>query len=628
MIINIQGDLQRIRELGLLNQLLADKTTKRNILWATGAYSSLGPRYKRGGTITPAAIAGPASGVIKTRAQKAMEQQTERTRQHAEVFTPLWICQKMNDYADLMWSGSGEEPGAPAPALVRPPGRDWKLYVDSRRLEITCGEAPYLVSRYDVETGELLPLPRRTGLLDRKLRVVNENAGTEAEWLEWAVRAFQAVYGFDCQGDNVLIARVNLLMTFGEYLQARWAREPLPAEWRRIAGVIAWNIWQMDGLLGAPPCGAGERPPSCRVFDWRRGRSIEYLSLPQEGEHAFRFDFIVGNPPYQDETLGDNKGFAPPIYHRFLESSYRIADAVELIHPARFLFNAGSTPKQWNEQMLKDPHLKVLFYEQDAGRIFSGTEIKGGVAITYRDARQTFGAVEVFTPYPELRSIMQKAAPRGASESLMDLIFVQNRFDLSALYAKHPAYQDVIGSGGKDKRFRNNIFEKVPLFSETRTAPDDIAVIGVVKNKRQWRYLPREFVDLRHENLAKWKVLVVRVNGVGAVGEVLSTPVIAAPYEGYTQTFIGIGAFDTRAEAENALKYVKTKFARTMLGILKITQDNNRSTWRMVPRQDFTPASDIDWSEAIPAIDRQLCAKYGLDKKEVQFIRSHAKEMA
>lgn len=179
----------------------------------------------------------------------------------------------------------------------------------------------------------------------------------------------------------------------------------------------------------------------------------------------------------------------------------------------------------------------------------------------------------------------------------------------------------------KSKRFRNNIFEKITLFAETRICDDDIAVIGVVKNKRQWRYLPKQFVDLAHENLSKWKLLVVRVNGVGAVGEVLSTPIVAKPYEGYTQTFIGIGAFDTKEEAENALKYVKTKFARIMLGILKITQDNNRDTWRMVPIQNFTNASDIDWSKSIPEIDQQLYAKYGLDKQEIGFIESHAKEM-
>ena len=209
----------------------------------------------------------------------------------------------------------------------------------------------------------------------------------------------------------------------------------------------------------------------------------------------------------------------------------------------------------------------------------------------------------------------------------MSIIYVQNRFNLDELYRAYPEFRTVIGSNGKDKRFRNNIFEKVSLFTEQRREESDISVLGVIKNKRQWRYFPIRFTDTSHENLNKWKVLVVRVNGVGSVGEILSTPVVAKPDEGYTQTFIGIGAFSSQIEAENTLKYVKTKFARVMLGILKITQDNNRDTWRMVPLQDFTSASDIDWTKSIPEIDQQLYKKYGLDAKEIEFIETHAKEM-
>ena len=152
-------------------------------------------------------------------------------------------------------------------------------------------------------------------------------------------------------------------------------------------------------------------------------------------------------------------------------------------------------------------------------------------------------------------------------------------------------------------------------------------MVGVINNKRQWRYFPLEFLDKNHENLFKYKLLVVRVNGTGALGEVLSTPIIAKANEGYTQTFIGIGAFNSREETENLLKYVKSKFLRTMLGILKITQDNNRDTWRMIPLQDFTVNSDIDWSKSVKEIDLQLYTKYGLDEQEISFIESHVKEM-
>lgn len=340
-----------------------------------------------------------------------------------------------------------------------------------------------------------------------------------------------------------------------------------------------------------------------------------------------KFDFVIGNPPYQDETLGDNKGFAPPVYHKFLEEAYKIANTVEMIHPARFLFNAGSTPKQWNEQMLQDPHLKVLYFEQDSSKVFSNTDIKGGVVITHHDNAKDYGAIKVFTPYMELNSIINKAAPREEADSLMSKVYIQNKFNLEELYLDYPELKNNIGSDGKDKRFRNNILDKIPLFSEEKNSDDDVAVIGVINNKRRWRYLPVKYVDTEHENLYKWKVLVVRVNGTGALGEVLSSPIIAAPNEGYTQTFIGIGAFDSKAEAEKALKYVKSKFARTMLGILKITQDNNRDTWRMIPMQDFSNSSDIDWSASIAEIDKQLYKKYNLSNEEIDFIETKVKEM-
>ena len=342
-----------------------------------------------------------------------------------------------------------------------------------------------------------------------------------------------------------------------------------------------------------------------------------------------KFDFIIGNPPYQDEVEdSDNKTFMPPIYNLFIDGAYEISDKVELIHPARFLFNAGQTPKAWNEKMLADTHLKVIHYEPDGSKVFPNTEIKGGLAITYHDKTRNFGAIEVFTKFDELNSILHKVTHKGLNGGLSSIMFNQNRFDLDALYQEHPKYKNIIGSGGRDKRFRNNIFEKIDLFSAEKTNSDDVCILGVVKNKRQWRYFPKKYTDLSHENLFSWKVIVGAASGAGAFGEVLSQPIVFEPGQGYTQTYIGIGRFDTRQEAENLAKYIKTKFLRTMLGVLKITQHNDIGTWRFIPLQDFTPASDIDWSKSIPEIDRQLYAKYGLDDAEIEFIETHVKEMS
>lgn len=340
-----------------------------------------------------------------------------------------------------------------------------------------------------------------------------------------------------------------------------------------------------------------------------------------------KFYAVVGNPPYQEEFSDEgNKAFSPPIYNFFMDEAEKVAEKVELITPARFLFDAGSTPKIWNKKKLNDPHFKVIHYEGNASTFFPDTDIKGGVAITLRDSASVFEPIGTFTPYEELLSASHKVW-KYANSPLSDIIFTQNRFNLDSLYADHPNFKKIIGSNGSDKRFRNNIFEKIDVFSENPTQEDDISVIGVIGNKRCRRFIPRKYVDMGHENIASYKLAVPRVNGKGLLGETLSTPVVLRPYEGYTQTFIGIGSCSSKDEACSIEKYVRTKFARALLGIKKITQDNERDTWSKIPLQDFTSSSDIDWSQSVADIDRQLYRKYGLDDAEIEFIESHVKEM-
>ena len=200
MLVGIQDEILRLHAKGLLAPLLVDKTTKRNIIWATDAYRALGFPYERTQEILPALITGEHSDVIKTRARKEMEQQSERTRRHAEVFTPLAVCRQMIGDADAAYFG-GVDPfmtdGVPSARVSFPHRRKWQHYVDARRLEITCGEAPYLVHRYDVATMEGVPLAERQGVLDRKLRIVCENVADETEWMRWTLRAYQATYGYE-----------------------------------------------------------------------------------------------------------------------------------------------------------------------------------------------------------------------------------------------------------------------------------------------------------------------------------------------------------------------------------------------------------------------------------------------
>ena len=349
--------------------------------------------------------------------------------------------------------------------------------------------------------------------------------------------------------------------------------------------------------------------------------------MKEEGKKKKLFYYCIGNPPYQDETIGNNESFAPPVYHKFMDSACLIADKFELITPARFLFNAGSTPKLWNEKMLNNEHFKVLSYTPKSQDVFDNTDIKGGVAISYYDNTNKFDAIETFTSFPELNTILKKINPRTESNSLMSIIYNQIRFDLEALFKEHPEQKRGIGSDGKDSRFESNIFEKISIFTENKISEDDICSIGVIKNKRVYRYIPRRFVEMKHENLEKYKVLVPASNGSGALGEIMATPLIGEPLIGFTRTFIGIGSFETKLEAENAMKYIKTKFCRTALGILKITQSNKRNVWKYVPLQDFTNESDIDWSKSIKEIDQQLYKKYNLSEDEIKFIEEKVREM-
>lgn len=655
MIINIGDELLRLRSLKLLKKLLVDKTTKKNIMWATDAYRALGAGYERNREMDEDLITGMHADVIKTRARKAMEQQSERTKQHAEVFTPLWVVKKMVDHADEVWFGVSDMffKDVERTEKVKFPadGEGWQAYVDSRRMEITCGEAPYLATRYDVETGEAIPVERRIGILDRKLRVVTENAEGESEWLKWAYRALEATYGYEFQGDNLLIARVNVLMTFAEHLQARFERKPTEQELSHAANIIVWNVWQMDGLSGTIPyCKAeegvqislfelldpeenarvaAETQPHCMIYNWRSKQPVEYLSLKKGRNESMKFDYIIGNPPYQDEAIGENVTYAPPIYHLFMEEAYKISDKVELIHPARFLFNAGSTPKDWNRKMLSDPHFKVLYYEQKSAKIFADTDIKGGVAISYRDAGKKFGAIETFTAFDELNGIMRKVYLSTEFESFSKIVVTRTAYRMTdKMHEDHPEAISQL-SKGHPYDMSTNIFERLPqIFYDDK--PEDgkeyIQMIGRENNKRAYKYVRREYVN-QVDNLEKFKVFVPKSNGSGALGEILTTPLIGQPLIGHTESFISIGSFDTEEEVNACYKYVCGKFARCLLGVLKVTQDNPPEKWKYVPMQDFTVDSDIDWSQSVSGIDRQLYRKYGLDQREIEFIESHVKEM-
>lgn len=242
----------------ILDILLKDHSSGENIIWATDTYLSHGFGFKSQDQITPILITGRYGCVIKPRTEKSKKEQQHRIKNKAEVFTPSWVCNKQNNLVDNSWFGQEDifnyetKKGwnATHEKVIFPSasGKTWQDYIKANRLEITCGEAPYLTSRYDAVTGEYIDIKERIGLLDRKLRIVSENNDSESEWYDWALTAIKSVYGFDYQGDNVLIARENLLFSFIDAYIDKFKVPPVNDYLKEVANILSWNIWQMDGL--------------------------------------------------------------------------------------------------------------------------------------------------------------------------------------------------------------------------------------------------------------------------------------------------------------------------------------------------------------------------------------------
>lgn len=303
----------------LLEILLTDRSSKKNLIWATDNYASRGFGFQSFDYITVNAIIRRNGSVIKPRVEKSKKEQASRVKDKAEVFTPSWICNAQNNLIDDAWFGKGNVFNTETDKgwivnlerITFPEGKSWQDYVKENRLEITCGEAPYLVSRYDTVTGNIIAIKERIGLLDRKLRVISENVDGEQEWVEWAKIAFKSVYGFDWQGDNVLLARENLLRTFIDYYTDKFGLSPITEYLIDFAEIISWNIWQMDGLKyvipnsckpvpklqmsifedeeeceECPGCANNDNSKHtgtyCVIKDWEKGRNVKFVSLIRE----------------------------------------------------------------------------------------------------------------------------------------------------------------------------------------------------------------------------------------------------------------------------------------------------------------------------------------------------------
>lgn len=300
----------------LLNILLKDRTTGKNIIWATDNYKNHGIEYTFNKEITPYKVIGYNGRIIRPRTDKSKTEQEIRIRDKAEVFTPSWICNKQNNLIDEKWFGykdvfnkSSDTSWKTVKRKIKfENGKTWEDYVGAIRLEVSCGEAPYLVSRYDTVSGDIIAIENRIGLLDRKLRVINENVNELNKWIEYVIKAYKSIYAFEWQGDNLLIARENLLYTFIDNYEYKFNTKPNIDLIKEIAEIISWNIFQMDGVKYVIPnsCrnekiveytlfGEEESVVECigckknnihkhngiyaKVMNWETKRKIKFISL-------------------------------------------------------------------------------------------------------------------------------------------------------------------------------------------------------------------------------------------------------------------------------------------------------------------------------------------------------------
>jgi hypothetical protein len=242
---DMMTSMPRILEILLLDRTASTQDAPKNIIWANDNYVEYNPTaYAGTAPITPELITGERGALIMPRALKTKALQKERTKKRAEVFTPTWVVKKQNDVIDENYKSD-----------------DLETYTSRKWLEITCGEAPYMATRYDMETGEIVPIAERQGFVDRKLARINDETTDSAEWQRLVELAYKSSYGFEWNGDSLLLARENLLYTYRDYYYAKWGGEPLYGLFEKIAEIISYNIFQMDGLsLTIPLTEKREKP--------------------------------------------------------------------------------------------------------------------------------------------------------------------------------------------------------------------------------------------------------------------------------------------------------------------------------------------------------------------------------
>ena len=354
-----------------------------------------------------------------------------------------------------------------------------------------------------------------------------------------------------------------------------------------------------------------------------------------------KFDYCIGNPPYQDGKM--------QVYPVFFDSAKKIGNCVDMIFPVGWqapkkanglkILNNKETKEDCQIMLIDNvddvfpahvtgaKHTNIIVWKRDYDNGLDGKQLiyTNGQSPVEKQLIWNKADLSAIVPYPILLDIKDKVCVSGFV-SIDSIIESQTKFDLDALYSEHPELKSIIGSGGRDKRVRNDAFSKLFIFTETPVDDDDVKVFGLLDRQRTYRFVHRRYLDMSPISFSQYRVILPEAAGVG-FGCKLSKSIVIEPFVGLTQTYISFGGFDDKQAADNCSRYISTKFLRVLLSILKITRRNNKDVWKYVPLQDFTSNSDIDWAASIPDIDHQLYKKYGLTQEEIDFIETHVKEM-
>lgn len=667
----------------LLSILLKDRSSGKNIIWATDTYAEKGAQYDAYEHITVKLITGRFGKVIRPRIDKSQKEQKIRIKDKAEVFTPSWICNEMNNHLSNEWfekknvfNTEKEKTWTTSKNKIQfsnEDGKTWQDYVKSKVLEISCGEAPFLVSRYDTTTGEWIEVNDRIGALDRKLRVVNEQCDSEPDWYNWTLKAFKSTYGYEWQGDSLLIARENLLFTFIDYYIAKFENFPIKEYLIEVAKILSWNIWQMDGLKYVIPNSCKPTPKRqmslfqdeedtepcagcikndnsrhtgiyCKIMNWDTKRTIKFF----KGEKRMKFDFVIGNPPYQEtinKTETQTQANSTWIYPYFQLSADKIGKCSCLIYPFGGWFDSPNRLGGLGNIILKDGHtILVHAYEGTSDRrawyrrdklpqpIFGeNANLSAGVSIVlrneshhdsfeysnriYSDAKVkvNINEADALTPNPLFISINKKLGNKKLISQIKKGIFgIESNFvelNPNKVSFKKDDWNkpiqlltnDKSGSTGRAKLYWTSI-------DNLNKGKEYCDYYKVLINSAY----PKKSLTSGNPTIA---------NVLSRINELIETLPLGSAFG---RSRMALFMSKDKNECDNFIKYINTNF----FAGLTLQEPNRSSTFgEIIPIQDFSSKSDIDWTKDIEDINSQLYKKYKLTQEEINFIESNTEEM-